>query len=222
VKAGARLDFETNPLLNVTVNVNDPTVGGPVDASRSLAIKIGNMAENLTATRGNDTLIGTNNGETISGLGGNDRIVANGGNDILIGGLGADRLTGGLGRDVFDFNSINDSAPRQSGMVNNASFSPIAGQGLRDIITDFTRGQDKIDLSTIDVNTNVGGNQAFVWRGTGSFTGAPGQLIERHFNPAGTANDKTIIYGDINGDHRADFQIELTGIRLLAASDFIV
>ena len=41
VKAGARLDFETNPLLNVTVNVNDPTVGGPVDASRSLAIKIG-------------------------------------------------------------------------------------------------------------------------------------------------------------------------------------
>ena len=130
------------------------------------------MAENLTGTHGNDTLIGTNNGETISGLGGNDRIVANGGNDILIGGLGADRLTGGLGKVVFDFNSINNSTPRQSGMVNNASFSPIAGQGLRDIITDFTRGQDKIDLSTIDVNTNVGGNQAFVWRGTGSFTGA--------------------------------------------------
>ena len=38
LKAGARLDFETNPFLNVNVNVNDPTVGGPVDATRALAI----------------------------------------------------------------------------------------------------------------------------------------------------------------------------------------
>ena len=46
----------------------------------------------------------------------------------------------------------------------------IAGQGLRDIITDFTHGQDKIDLSAIDANTRVAGNQAFTWRGTGDFT----------------------------------------------------
>ena len=42
------------------------------------------------------------------------------------------------------------------------------------------------------------------------------------YNPAGTANDKTIIYGDINGDARADFQIELTGLKTLTVSDFIL
>ena len=74
----------------------------------------------------------------------------------------------------------------------------------------------------IDANSKVAGNQAFTWRGTGNFTAAPGQLIERLYNPAGTANDKTIIYGDINGDARADFQIELTGLKTITASDFIL
>ena len=45
---------------------------------------------------------------------------------------------------------------------------------------------------------------------------------ERVNYPAGTANDKTIIYGDINGDARADFQIELTGLKTITASDFIL
>lgn len=31
---------------------------------------------------------------------------------------------------------------------------------------------DRIDLSTIDANTSVSGNQAFVFKGTGAFTGA--------------------------------------------------
>jgi hypothetical protein len=39
---------------------------------------------------------------------------------------------------------------------------------------------------------------------------------------AGTAHDKTIISGDINGDGRADFQIELTGLKTLTGADFIL
>ena len=115
-----------------------------------------------------------------------------------------------------------NSAAGQSGIINNGSYSASGGQGLRDVITDFTHGQDRIDLSAIDANSKIAGNQAFSWRGTGNFTGAPGQLIERIYNPAGTANDKTIIYGDINGDARADFQIELTGLKTITVSDFIL
>jgi hypothetical protein len=37
-----------------------------------------------------------------------------------------------------------------------------------------------------------------------------------------TGNDKTIIYGDISGDGLADFQIELTGLKTLTVSDFIL
>ena len=38
----------------------------------------------------------------------------------------------------------------------------------------------------------------------------------------GTANDRTIIEGDINGNRVADFQIQLTGLNTLTATDFVL
>jgi hypothetical protein len=88
----------------------------------------------------------------------------------------------------------------------------------RDVIRDFSHFQgDDIDLSTIDAKTGVFGNQKFDFIGQGAFTGAKGQL---HFTFAGPA--KTIVEGDVNGDKKADFQIELTGHKLLVAGDFIL
>ena len=218
-----QLDYETNPFLNVNVNVNDPT-----SAARSMRRKrwrspSPTSPRTSSARQGADRLIGTNNGETIIGLAGNDTIYGDAGNDRIIGGLGADYMTGGPGNDVFVFNSIRDSAPGQSGYINNGILSWLSGHGLRDIITDFTHGQDKLDLSAIDANNQVGGNQAFTWLGQGHFHhNHPGELIYRLFNFSGTAHDKTIIYGDVNGDAHADFQIELTGLKALVASDFIL
>src|SRR6185436_19574190 len=111
----------------------------------------------------------------------------------------------------------------QSGFVNNGPLSWLSGQGRRDIITDLTHGQDKIGLSAIDANYQAGGNQAFTWLGQGYFHNHhPGELIYRLYNFTGTASDKTIIYGDVNGDAKADFQIELTGLKALLPSDFIL
>ncbi|WP_324135248.1 Ig-like domain-containing protein [Vibrio vulnificus] len=76
---------------------------------------------------GNDTLDG--------GLG-NDILYGQGGNDILIGGLGDDILTGGDGADIFKFVD-------QTGLRG----------GERDTITDFTAGEDQIDLSDL-LHTN--------------------------------------------------------------------
>jgi len=219
LKAGALLDYESNPLLDVTVNVDD---AGAPDAQVSLSLAVGDVMEIVNGTAGVNTLNGGNFAEILSGLAGNDTIRGNGGNDRMAGGLGVDILTGGAGADVFVFTSTRDSAAGQSGIINNGSYSASGGQGLRDVITDFTHGQDRIDFSAIDANSKVAGNQAFSWRGTGNFTGAPGQLIERIYNPAGTANDKTIIYGDINGDARADFQIELVGLKHLTSGDFVL
>ena len=61
LKAGALLNFETNPILNVTVNVNDTMVGGPIDASASLAIKIVDVVETINGTAAANTLSGANN-----------------------------------------------------------------------------------------------------------------------------------------------------------------
>jgi predicted outer membrane repeat protein len=222
LKAGAKLDFETNPTLDVTVRVDDPGVGGPIDAFRSLSIKVTDALEVINGNNNANKLVGGNSAEIISGLGGNDRIIGNGGNDRIIGGRGVDTMTGGTGRDVFVFSSIQDSAPGQSGLIGNGVLGVAAGRGLRDIITDFIHGQDKIDLSAIDANTKLAGNQAFTWIGTKGFTHKPGQLMEKLYDFAGTSQDRTIIYGDINGDARADFQIELVGLKHLTSGDFVL
>ena len=106
-------------------------------------------------------------------------------------------MTGSAGADKFDFNLTTESVKG----VN------------RDVILDFVRAQgDKIDLSTIDADTDgTTGNQAFAFIGTAAFTGVDGQL----------RCSAGIIQGDVNGDRVADFEIKVNPATLLAA-DFIL
>ncbi len=160
---------------------------------------------------GSDSLDGGSGRDSAQGDAGNDNLIGNAGSDSLIGGLGFDRLTGGAGRDVmtggtqrdiFDFNSIGETGKNFL---------------TRDVIKDFMHFQgDDIDLSTIDAATGPG-NQKFAFIGQGAFKGVKGQLHYRFEGPA-----KTIVEGDVNGDKKADFQIELTGHKVLTAGDFIL
>ena len=84
----------------------------------------------------------------------------------------------------------------------------------KDSIADFGIG-DKIDLSTLDANSTVAGNQAFSFIGNSGFTGISGQLkMGNIYYPA--------IYGDINGDSQPDFQIQMTALGPLTQTDFIL
>jgi Ca2+-binding RTX toxin-like protein len=222
LRAGAKLDFETNPLLAVTVNANAPGVGGAIDATRSLAIKVLDAIEIINGDNGPNTLVGGYWTERINGLGGNDNIFGNGGNDRITGGLGADVLTGGPGVDVFVYAAVAESVAGFAGFFDNGYFIPASSVGVRDIIADFTPGQDRIDLSAIDASTAAAGNQAFAWLGAGNFSGIAGQLIVRTYDLAGTTADRTMIYGDVDGDRLADFQVEMTGLKPLAANDFVL
>ena len=86
-----------------------------------------------------------------------------------------------------------------------------------DVILDFSHAQgDRIDLSGIDANSGVAGDQAFSFIGSGAFTGVAGQL---HYSVAGGV---TSITGDVNGDKVSDFQINLTGAIGLVAADFVL
>ena len=131
------------------------------------------------------------------------------GADRLTGGANQDILTGGAGADTFIFTAVSDSGTSAS---------------TRDIITDFVKGEDRIDLSAIDANSLSQGNQAFIFlpNAGAAFTGVRGQLQFSYLDLAGTADDRTIVAGDINGDRAADFQIELHGLIALAQSDFIL
>jgi Ca2+-binding RTX toxin-like protein len=84
--------------------------------------------ENLVGSNFNDTLTGDNNSNIITGGLGNDVLNGGGGDDLLIGGLGNNTLTGGAGADTFQWLKDNSG---------------------HDVITDFTPGTDKLDLSQL-------------------------------------------------------------------------
>jgi Ca2+-binding RTX toxin-like protein len=149
---------------------------------------------------GNFIGTGNNFNNLIAGGAGKDIINGGGGNDILIGGVGADTLTGGTGSDLFVLTGLGDS-----------------GVGaLRDIITDFLSGTDRIDFSGIDANTGVASDQAFAMLGIGAFSGVAGQL---RYDVVGA---DTIMQGDVNGDAVADFQVQLTGAHTFVAADLLL
>ena len=157
-------------------------------------------ANSLSGLDGNDSLYGSSGNDSLNGGAGTDR---------LLGGTGRDIMTGGNGGDVFDFNAVIETGATAS---------------TRDRITDFSHLIDDIDLSTIDANGGAAGNTVFSFRATegAAFTGVRGQLRWFQQDLAGTASDRTIIAGDINGDASADFQIELIGLKTLTATDFFL
>ena len=159
-----------------------------------------NTIENIIGGSGNDALIGSGQANLLSGGDGNDILDGRGGKDIL---------TGGTGEDVFIFRKIGHSSPAIA---------------TRDVITDFTQGDDTIDLTIIDANATSSGNQAFIFLASvgAAFTGVAGELNFSFEDSEGTENDRTIVAGDVNGDQVADFNIELTGLIDLAAVDFIL
>jgi Ca2+-binding RTX toxin-like protein len=178
----------------------------------------GNSAANiLTGGPEPDTISGNGGADTLNGLGGADTLFGGAGNDTLLGGNGDDRLsgdagfdsmTGGAGRDVFVFNA----AIAEIGSGTTA--------GTRDLIADFTRGEDIIDLSAIDANTTVSGNQAFVLLAAGAAFTAAGQLRVATQVTGGMTH--TILEGNVNSNLGVDFRIDLLGAIPLTSADLIL
>lgn len=156
------------------------------------------LSPNQLGSKANDLIVGTKLDDTIRGLDGNDRIEAGKGNDLIIGGKGKNLLWGGEGIDTFKLERLTDSL-----------------MGAEDELVDFEPGVDKIDLSSIDANTKVKGLQAF----TLSETGPAAHAV---WFGDGVEGFGFRLCGDVNGDAKADFVIELAGISSpLATSDFI-
>ena len=164
----------------------------------NVQIAFGTIIENAIGGAGNDSLTGNNAGNLLQG---------GAGSDTLGGGLGNDRLQGGADADIFVFGGPGDS--------NDYTLRSDGKKLVPDMLTDFVSGSDRIDLSAIDANTGTAGDDAFTFVGAGAFTGAAGQLR------AEAIGSQVHIYGDINGDGRADLHIIASGTQILV-SDFIL
>lgn len=178
-----------------------------VSATQTLLLSSFANVENATLTgAANLNLQGTAAANVLTGNDGNNSIAAGGGADVLIGGLGADILDGAAGADIFRYLSELDTG---------------VGAGNRDVLRTFTLGQDKIDLSAIDTNTDIffPGNDPFTFIGNAAFSQTAGEL--NFFQQGSGATAMTVIGGDLDGNGVADFEIQLTGLINLTAGDFI-
>ncbi|VVP76709.1 hypothetical protein PS918_01920 [Pseudomonas fluorescens] len=111
-------------MAGVTVNLGETGAQNTFGAGTDTLTAI----ENLVGSSFNDKLTGDDNSNVITGGLGNDVLNGEGGDDFLIGGLGNNTLTGGSGADTFQW---------------------LKGNSGHDVITDFTPGTDKLDLSQL-------------------------------------------------------------------------
>jgi Ca2+-binding RTX toxin-like protein len=159
----------------------------------------GNALENrLIGNAGNDTFQGGDGNDTLNGGAGSDTLLGGMGVDTLQGGLGSDQLNGNDGHDVFVYISVNDSPIGAADTIND----------LGNIFHPNTP-QDTLDVSAIDANTLIDGDQTFVL--VDMPTGAAGEIW---FDLDGINE----IFADVDGGG-ADFTIVVPNMSVI---DFIL
>lgn len=170
---------------------NDEVSG---DSSRD-TLSGGSGDDTLSGGTGADDLRGGSGDDSLDGNEGSDTISGGKGHDTLAGSNGTDQLTGGKDADVFLFTNISESS---------------VGSG-RDVITDFTKGEDLIDLSAVT-------DGEFVFLGSASYTSSGAPEVRVTTNSSGDS----LIRIDLDGDGTQDSQVSVLNETGLDASDFIL
>lgn len=192
------------------------------------------VANVLTGNAGNDTLSGLAGDDTLNGGLGDDSLNGGLGSDRLNGGDGVDRLTGGDGVDFFSGGAGNDIF---IGEINATTVSSKNGNISLDVILDFAAG-DILDLSGIDANTGLAGDQAFTLVGSAKAQNA-GELAIRTFGNMNAAENAlgmeldgidapnmasgkvTVVFGNVDGGEH-DFVIVFVDNPPLTTADFMM
>jgi parallel beta-helix repeat protein len=157
--------------------------------------------ERIDGTAGADNILAGDGADRLFGSAADDILRGQGGDDLLVGGEGADILTGGAGRDQFRFVTLTGSAP------GGDRDSLVAGDGAMAFEAAGSALGDLIDLSRIDAQQGVQGNQAFGFRQS-TFGGLSVTDI----------GGETLLRGNVDRDPAFEFEIRIADGDVLAAS----
>ena len=214
IDGGTGVDTVDYITFNTGVNVNllTGTTNDGTGTDTLIAI------ENVRGSLLDDEIFGNQAGNFLEGNVGADFISANGGADTVTGGSGKDTILGGSGSDKIHGDGDADTLTGGSGadtFVYSSTSDSRIGFFSHDVIKDFEKGLDKIDVSAIDANTAVSGNQAFTFIGSQNFSDE-GQIS------AFKSGGGTLVQFNITGDSVAEFEIFLENSFQLSASDFVL
>ena len=197
---------QNDKLTNSGTIIGDILMGGGDDTVTLQAgsnikgeIQLGDGNDTLTAVEGKLNVDAGAGADTVKGGSAADTINGNAGADAIYGRGGIDKLTGGAAADTFFF-AVGDT-----------------GSSIKtaDTITDFSIAQhDVLDVHSFDANSGKKGNQDFTFIGDDAFHHKAGELRFEH------VKSETYVYGDLNGDGKADFAIHLDGSVALTAGSF--
>ena len=168
----------------------------------------GDANDVLAAKAGDDVLYGGAGNDILIGNEGDDVLRGEDGDDQLVGRLGADILIGGEGDDVFRVSKAAESSPADPDIVRtdsgDAAFEG-AGNG----------GGDLLDLRGVDANSEIRGNQQFVF---GSTKTGGLSLID--------VDGDSHVCGNTDGDTDFEFVVVIEdgaiSAAAYAASDFLI
>lgn len=117
----------------------------------------GDLGDDIAAGNlGDDTVLGLDGADTVYGGQGNDQVFGNAGEDTVLGDLGDDTVRGGKDNDSVNGGAGDDKVYGDLGVdtltggAGNDTFV-IVTETDEDIVTDFTQGEDIIDLSDTDI-----------------------------------------------------------------------
>jgi Ca2+-binding RTX toxin-like protein len=189
-----------NNVLDGSTGTDTVSYAYGVSGTTGVTVSLALTSAQATGGSASDTLVGI---ENLTGSAYADRLTGNSAANVLTGGLGKDLLTGGDGSDTFDFNTLSEM-----GLTSDTW----------DVISDFVPGVDRIDLSSLDANEGLAGNQAFSAPVVGgTFSGAFAQAGDLYFD-----NVTQVLYGNTDADTAAEFAIQFVGVSALAASDLFL
>ena len=206
--------------------VSELLAGGTDTVSSGISYTLGDNVENLVLTGSAEDGTGNALDNIIQGDALGNALDGAGGNDRLIGGDGVDLMTGGAGADVF------------VGEINADKVDMKKGEISLDLILDFEKGVDKIDLTGIDAKAGVAGDQAFNFVNNASGNNE-GDLWTRTFGNMNAAETSlgieidgvdgaspfggkvTVVFGNTDGGE-PDFALVLVGADSINTTDFIL